>query len=363
MSKYPGITTKVMKDGSKNIMVRFKHLGKTYPIKNFTKLYGSSTQLQAFNKLHEVKLEISKGRDPFISTIRNLNFIFDDRVETKIRNGEWKESTPKNYLYFYNRYIRNTIGHKKLEKIKYEDLLGIYKNELAHVANSTKNTFKLILRPIFVEEMKKGNIHRNVIDDLETYNIPVREKLELRVDDNNINIVRKLYAAIPLYKTKSEKQQKEVTVFLYLALLTAHRFGELMKLTREDCYVEKKMIIAPKGITKTKEDYKYPIPDECIDYIDSIKSGLIFPSIKRGSVYQIFQRVVTLSRISVYNNKKISLHDTRRLMLSIMIKELRIDSTLADTCLNHKQRGVINHYLSYEYADIEESYKLYWEFI
>jgi hypothetical protein len=53
----------------------------------------------------------------------------------------------------------------------------------------------------------------------------------------------------------------------------------------------------------------------------------------------------------------------RRLMLSVMIKDLKIDSVLADSCLNHKQRGVINHYLSFEYADIEEAYHKYWDYI
>jgi len=32
--KYKGITTKKMKDGSTNIMVRFKYLRRTYSVKN-----------------------------------------------------------------------------------------------------------------------------------------------------------------------------------------------------------------------------------------------------------------------------------------------------------------------------------------
>lgn len=363
MGKYPGISIKEMKDGSKHIMVRFKFNGKIYPVKNFTKLFGSKTQTNAFNKLQEVKQEISKGRDPFIVSLTTLNHIYDERVKTMVKTGEWKASTPKNYNYFYDRYIRKTIGYKKLSKITYENLKSIYDNELAHVENSTKNTLKLILRPIFVEEIKKGNIYVNVIDMLETYTIPVRERLELRVDEKNLEIVRKLYQVIPLYKTKSQLQQEEFTAFLYMCLLTAHRYGELMQLTKEDCYIDPQMIIAPKTITKTKEDYKYPIPDECMEYISSIEKGLIFPTLKRGSVYQVFQRVVKLSGISVYKNKKISLHDTRRLMLSIMIKDLKIDSVLADNCLNHKQRGVINHYLSFDYEDIKGSYLKYWDLI
>ncbi len=66
---YIGITTKVSKNGLKSIFARFKHNSKTYPIKNFTKLFGCKTEKQAFDKLQEVKLLISQGKDPFISTL------------------------------------------------------------------------------------------------------------------------------------------------------------------------------------------------------------------------------------------------------------------------------------------------------
>lgn len=362
MAKYPGITTKELKDGSSAIMVRFKHLGKIYPVKNFTKLFGCKTQQQAHNKLQEIKLEISKGKNPFIGSLISLNDIFDARLKQKVENGDWTHSTPKNYTYFYNAYIRNTIGYKKIEKITYDDLLKI-QNGMTNVANSTKNTLKMILRPIFIEEMKKGNIYENVVDKLETFNMPVREHLELRTDEKNLDIMQKLYKAIPKYKVLSKNQDPEIKMFLYLTIMTAHRFGEIMKLTKEDCYIDKRMIISPKTITKTKEDYKFPIPVECIEYIDNIETGLIFPTIKRGSVYQIFQRLLKLADIETYNNKKISLHDTRRLMLTIMIRDLKIDSVLADSCLNHKQRGVINHYLAFGYDDIKEAYEKYWEII
>ena len=85
----------------------------------------------------------------------------------------------ESYDYFYNRYIRKTIGYKKLSKITYDDLRKLYDVEMSHVENSTKNQFKRIVRPIFVEEMKKGNIHTNVIDMIETYNMSVREKFRV----------------------------------------------------------------------------------------------------------------------------------------------------------------------------------------
>jgi len=360
---YKGITTKTLSDGSKHIYVRFKYLSKVYPVKNFTKLFGCKTEKQAFDRLQECKRDISQGRDPFVIAKETLNDLYDERKRINLQNGSWKPRTVESYDYFYDRYIRKTIGKKKLSKITYDDLRKIYDVDMAHVEDSTKNQFKRIVRPIFVEEIKKGNLFKNVIDDIETYSMPVREKLELRTDENNIDIVRKIYQAIPKYEALAYNQKEEWKNFLMMVVLTAHRHGELRELTIDDCYISKKMIIAPKSITKTKEDYRFPMPEEIIPYLKTIKSGLIFPTIKKGSVYSVFQRLLELAEIETFNGKRISPHDMRRLLLSIMIKDLKIDSVLADSCLNHKQKGVINHYLSFTYKDIAEAYDKYWEFI
>ena len=96
--------------------------------------------------------------------------------------------------------------------------------------------------------------------------MPVREKLELRTDEKNLEIVKKLYKSIPDYEALAYHQKEEFRNYLMIIIMTAHRHGELRQLTIDDCYLDKKMIIAPKTITKTKEDYRYPIPAELIPY-------------------------------------------------------------------------------------------------
>lgn len=360
---YAGIKTKILNDGSKHIYVQFKYLSRRYPEKNFTKLFGCKTEKQAFEKLQEIKLEISKGRDPFISTRETLNDLYEERKAINLNNRSWKPRTAENYDYFYDRYIKKTIGHKKLSKITYEDLRKLYDVEMAHVENSTKNQFKRIVRPIFKDEIKKGNIYKNIIDDLETYKMPVREHLEYRTDEKYIDVVKKLYYAIPRYEVLAKYQKEEIRAFLMLVLMTAHRHGELRQLTIEHCDLNKKMILAPKTITKTKEDYRFPIPDEIIPYLKSIESGLIFPTLKRGSVDMIFQRLLCLAGVETFDGKRLSPHDMRRLLLTIMIRNLKIDSVLADTCLSHKQSSSIKHYLSFTYEDVKDAYMKYWDHI
>lgn len=80
-------------------------------------------------------------------------------------------------------------------------------------------------------------------------------------------------------------------------------------------------------------------------------------------MYQIFQRLVKLAGIETFNCKRISPYDMRRLLLSIMTKDLKINSVLADSCLSHKKRGTLKHYISFDDNDIAEAFYKYWELI
>ena len=107
--KYSGITTKTLKNDETAIMVRFKYLGKTYPLKNFTKLFGCNTEAQAFTKLNqEIKKSLSEGKDPFNTQTKNLDYYFYERYDLMIKSNKWrKDTTARWYLQFYKKYITN----------------------------------------------------------------------------------------------------------------------------------------------------------------------------------------------------------------------------------------------------------------
>ena len=167
MTNYKGITKKTMKDKSTNIMVRFKHNGVTYPVKNFTKLFGCTTEKEAFELLNEIKSELSKGRNPFAKTPNSLNDLFEEMVEKNIKRLKWTESTKKTNTSFYNKYIRKTIGHKRLEKITYKDLTDILDNFTVEQI-TMKKRFITILNPIFKEQKKNGNLYKNIMEEIDS---------------------------------------------------------------------------------------------------------------------------------------------------------------------------------------------------
>lgn len=362
-TKARGIFIKKMSDGSEAYMVRFKYLGKTYPIKNFTKLFGCRTLADTKKKLVAVKIDIDDNKDPFKTIGDSLNDLFYERLELCVKNGIWeKGTTAKIYKEYYESIIKKPIGHKKLSKITYQDLKKI-KESISYSKGSYQNRLKRILKPIFDEGITRGEIFKNIVEDLKTEKVEKKEKISNRSLDDNLTIVRKLYNTIPEYRAQYGYLREELRFFLYLTLLTSHRYGELLKLTKEDVYIEENMIVSQSDITKTDEIYKFPLPEECKEYFESIETGLLFPNLNYGSMYMIFQRLVQKSNIRLFRGKKITIHDTRTLMLNIMIKHCKIDSRLADYCLEHKQSDVIEHYLDYDYEDKVESFNKYWDLI
>ncbi len=356
-----GITQKKLKNGEVAIYVRWKYQGKSYGVQNFTKLHGCNTPIQAKNTLNEIKIGLSKGIDITKQT-KNLDYYFYENCRIKVLKKEWREdTTARNYKKYYEANIKEKIGWKKLSKITYADLSEIT-DTLAHTKGTSRNTLKKILNPIMKEALKRNEIEKNEVEKLKNYKTEKREKLNKRINETNIIVAQKLYKAIALYKPKATLTN-ELNAYLYLLIMTAHRYGELLKLTTNDFDLEDNLIISPAHITKTNEDYHYPIPNECIEYFKTVKSGKLFPNLRYSSMADYFSKLVVLSEIKLFRSKTITAHDTRRLMVGIMIKYCKIDSMLADFCIDHQQPGIVEHYLDFTYEDKKEAFIKYWNII
>ena len=354
-----------MKDKSTNIMVRFKHNGVTYPVKNFTKLFGCTTEKEAFELLNEIKSELSKGRNPFAKTPNSLNDLFEEMVEKNIKRLKWTESTKKTNTSFYNKYIRKTIGHKRLEKITYKDLTDILDNFTVEQI-TMKKRFITILNPIFKEQKKNGNLYKNIMEEIDSVSgQSIKKDLHHRINTNYTEVLRRFYFSIQHYKDPKPKNIERFQMYLYMLVLTAHRVGELSKLRKEHCDLVNRKIIAPASITKSKREYHYPIPDEVYDFIKNHQGGLLFglSENSRSSATRLFKLFSEFIGIEVIEGHNFTSHDMRKLLMTEMITKCNIDSALADYTLEHTQSGVKKHYINFTYQDKVEAYNKYWNYI
>ena len=167
-------------------MARFNHDGVAYPVKNLTKLYGVKTEKKGFEKLGEIRNLLSKSIDPFISSDGTLNDLFYTKVEINEKNKVWALSTIKSRLYFYNKHIKTSLGKMKIEKIKHEDIIKII-DKFTINQPDMKNQIIDALRPIFKEQMKKGVLLKNVMDNIPKY---YRSKKELIFQKEHITLIQ-----------------------------------------------------------------------------------------------------------------------------------------------------------------------------
>ena len=132
-----------------------------------------------------------------------------------------------------------------------------------------------LLNPIFKEQVKKGNIYVNEVDKIDKVKTPIRERLELRTNTKELEIIKELYTNIKNYDFRTNVNIEEIKNFFYLTILTSHRWGEILQLKKSDCYLKHMKIISPSTITKTKIDYHFPLPLECVEYIKNCKKNII----------------------------------------------------------------------------------------
>lgn len=76
---------------------------------------------------------------------------------------ELKDTTRSNYLYMYNKYVRNDIGKKKIASIKYSDVKAFY-NKLIKEKGFKPNSMEIIhtiIHPIFTLAVRDNYIRIN----------------------------------------------------------------------------------------------------------------------------------------------------------------------------------------------------------
>ncbi len=347
---YNGITKTNLKNGDIAIKVRFKYEGKNYGVRNFTKLFGCRTEKDAFNKLQEVKILLSKGQNPFDSRSQIIDDLWVERKAKK----KWEGGTLRVHNQFYDNWIKKPLGWKKINKISYEDVNAILK-ELESYSPSHRNKLKSLLNPMF-REAQDNKIIIDPFDRVKKHKSAIRESIDERVIDSDLDIAKKLYKSIKSFVPYFEEITEEVRCFYMLLLLTAHRGGELQQLTKEDIY--ESMIISPAHITKTRKIYKFPVPQECKKYIESVDSGLLFPNMQSSAVSKKFQWILKKSSINFISGKNLSPHDVRRLFMHIVIRN-DVNPLFADLCLEHQIQGTMSHYYKFDYNHKVEIFEKY----
>lgn len=196
-------------------------------------------------KVEKIKADIRDG----ISTEKfTLNQCFDNYIDS--RKGKIRESTYLNYLYLYDRFVRDDIGKKFISDIKYSEMQKFYNRLLAeHLQIGTLRILHNALFPTFKLAVKDDLIRKNILDGLLN---DVKEENGCETN-KRVAMTEREQRAFMNYARNSVLYSEYVPLFT-IFLGTGMRAGECFALTWEDVdlkngniHVDKTLIYKVRG--------------------------------------------------------------------------------------------------------------------
>ena len=167
----------------------------------------------------------------------SLNDCFDKYIESKC---ELRESTKSNYIYMYNKHIRNGLGGRMMSNFKYSTILTFYK-ELIYKKGFMPNsmeTIHTILHPIFKSAVRDGLIRTNPTTGAMKEIKGLKEWKEQPKRESLTKAQQKVFMD---YVANSKTYNKWLNAFTVL-FWTGLRIGEFTGLTWNDCDFKKGII-------------------------------------------------------------------------------------------------------------------------
>ena len=103
------------------------------------------------------------GLDLYVAGKATVNDTFDRYLSTKFK---LRETTRSNYVYMYDKFVRDTFGKKKIAEIKFSDILKFYLHLLNNegLALSTLDNINTLLHPTFELAVRDEIIRKNPTD-------------------------------------------------------------------------------------------------------------------------------------------------------------------------------------------------------
>ena len=103
------------------------------------------------------------GLDYYVGGHATINMAFDRYMSTKYN---LRETTRSNYIYMYNRFVRDEFGNRLIADVKYTDVKMFYYHLMndKNIAVNTLDNIHTIIHPIFDMAVRDDIIRKNPTD-------------------------------------------------------------------------------------------------------------------------------------------------------------------------------------------------------
>lgn len=194
------------------------------------------------------------GLDVYTMGKADLNFLFDRYISTK---KELRGNTKHNYIYTYDRYVRDGFGKRKIGDIKYSDVLLFYYYLMdeKNLGISTIDNVHTVLHPTFNLAVRDDIIRKNPSDGVMA---ELRKKTVGRKSGLRHALTVEQQKAFVDFVCGDEKYARWKNLFVFL-LGTGCRIGEAIGIRWQDLDFEKRTISINHNFTyypRSDKSYK-----------------------------------------------------------------------------------------------------------
>jgi len=183
------------------------------------------------------------GLDIYVAGKATVNFVFDRYMSLK---NNLKPTTKSNYLYMYDRFVRDTFGKRNIAEIKYSDVVQFYNYlvEKQELQINTLETVHTLLHPTFQLAVRDDIIRKNPSDGVMA---ELKKNLGMKTGVRHALTIPQQRAFIEYIATHPIYYHWWPIFTVFLG--TGCRIGEVLGLRWEDINYEKRIICVNHNLT------------------------------------------------------------------------------------------------------------------
>ena len=183
------------------------------------------------------------GLDIYVAGKATVNFVFDRYMSLK---NNLKPTTKSNYLYMYDRFVRDTFGKRNIAEIKYSDVVQFYNYlvEKQELQINTLETVHTLLHPTFQLAVRDDIIRKNPSDGVMA---ELKKNLGMKTGVRHALTIPQQRAFIEYIATHPIYYHWWPIFTVFLG--TGCRIGEVLGLRWEDINYKKRIICVNHNLT------------------------------------------------------------------------------------------------------------------
>jgi integrase len=270
-----------------------------------------------------------------------LNEFIKEYFQTMEQSNSYSGNRWKNTIQsYYNKYIKNEIGNKKLDEIRQLHIKKIIAKikDLGMSARTQKITLE-ILNPVFKSAIANRIIIYNPCDGIKVKRPNTRKKVQ-----DASKLLKEVFIAI-----KTTFSDDIYFQALFMFALQGRRKSEILTLKWKNIDFRNKFYTIEN--TKNGEDQTFILPDMLESLLLAMKSNknnYVFESPTDPTMH--IQNIETqVNKLKKYLKKpEFGIHYLRNIVVSAMAEQ-GVDSTFLSGALGHSDLNTIKKYVSIPY--------------